>query len=209
MVAATAAPEPVITLADLERLAARSPSGRPPLIIDMANPPDVAAADAITAGVERIDINDIVDQGRQHSEQRAAAAADARAMVDRALADLRDRLVDKALSPMLVAMQQKYQETTRVALERLFRKDLSTLSEDDREAVARWARVLARRLAHLPLVGMRSIVRDKGLDVATTFFSDVDKFLSAEFQQRLSEEDSPQLASGEGDTELDAKPITL
>jgi len=209
VVAATAAPEPVITLADLERLAARSPSGRPPLIIDMANPPDVAAADAITAGVERIDINDIVDQGRQHSEQRANAAADARAMVDRALADLRDRLVDKALSPMLVAMQQKYQETTRVALERLFRKDLSTLSEDDREAVARWARVLARRLAHVPLVGMRSIVRDKGLDVATTFFADVDKFLGAEFQQRLSEEDSPQLSSGEGDTELDAKPITL
>ena len=130
-------------------------------------------------------------------------------MVDRALADLRDRLVDKALSPMLVAMQQKYQETTRVALERLFRKDLSTLSEDDREAVARWARVLARRLAHVPLVGMRSIVRDKGLDVATTFFADVDKFLGAEFQQRLSEEDSPQLSSGEGDTELDAKPITL
>ena len=105
--------------------------------------------------------------------------------------------------------QQKYQETTRSALERLFRKDLSTLSEDDREAVARWACVLARRLAHVPLVGMRSIVRDKGLDVATTFLADVDEFLGAEFQRRLSEEDSPQLASGEGDTELDTERVTL
>ena len=209
VVTATAAPDPVITRADLERLAARSPSGRPPLIIDMATPPDVAAADAIAAGVERIGIDDIVEQGREHSELRADAAADARAMVDRALADLRGRLADKALSPMLVAMQRRYLETTRIALERLFRKDLSTLSEDDREVVTRWAQVLARRLAHVPLVGMRAIARDKGLDAAETFFADVDEFLGAEFQRRLATEDGPQLASGEGDTELDAERVTL
>jgi len=209
VVTATAAPDPVITLADLERLAARSPSGRPPLIIDMANPPDVAAADAAAAGVERIGIDDIVEESRKHSEQRADAAADARAMVDRALADLRGQLADKALSPMLVAIQRKYQETTRIALERLFRKDLSTLSQDDREVVARWAQVLARRLAHVPLVGMRAIVRDKGLDVAETFFADVDEFLGAEFQHKLAAEDGPRLPSGESDTELDAERGTL
>ena len=209
VVTATAAPDPVITLADLERLAARSPSGRPPLIIDMANPPDVAAADAAAAGVERIGIDDIVEESRKHSEQRADAAADARAMVDRALADLRGQLADKALSPMLVAIQRKYQETTRIALERLFRKDLSTLSQDDREVVARWAQVLARRLAHVPLVGMRAIVRDKGLDVAETFFADVDEFLGAEFQHKLAAEDGPRLPSGESDAELDAERGTL
>lgn len=209
VVTATAAPEPVITLADLERLAARAPSGRPLLIIDMANPPDVTAADAAAAGVERIGIDDIVEESRKHSEQRACAAADARAMVDRALADLRSQLADKALSPMLVAMQRKYQETTRIALERLFRKDLSTLSEDDREVVARWAQVLARRLAHVPLVGMRAIVRDKGLDAAETFFADVDEFLGAEFQHKLAAEDGPRLPAGESDTELDAERGTL
>ena len=209
VVTATAAPDPVITLADLERLAARSPSGRPPLIIDMANPPDVAAADAAAAGVERIGIDDIVEESRKHSEQRADAAADARAMVDRALADLRGQLADKALSPMLVAIQRKYQETTRIALERLFRKDLSTLSQDDREVVARWAQVLARRLAHVPLVGMRAIVRDKGLDVAETFFADVDEFLGVEFQHKLAAEDGPRLPSGESDAELDAERGTL
>ena len=209
VITATGAPDPVITLADLERLAARSPSGRPPLIIDMANPPDVAPADAIAAGVERIGIDDIVDEGRRHSEQRADAAADARVMVDRALADLRGRLADKALSPMLVAMQRKYQNTTRIALERLFRKDLSTLSEDDREVVSRWAQVLARRLAHVPLVGMRAIVRDKGLDAAETFFAGVDEFLGDDFQQKPAAEDGPRLASGEGDTELDTERATL
>ena len=209
VVTATAAPEPVITLADLERLAARAPSGRPLLIIDMANPPNVTAADSAAAGVERIGIDDIVEESRKHSEQRACAAADARAMVDRALADLRSQLADKALSPMLVAMQRKYQETTRIALERLFRKDLSTLSEDDREVVARWAQVLARRLAHVPLVGMRAIVRDKGLDAAETFFADVDEFLGAEFQHKLAAEDGPRLPAGESDTELDAERGTL
>ncbi|MCH7991770.1 MAG: hypothetical protein IIC35_05085, partial [Gemmatimonadetes bacterium] len=164
---------------------------------------------AAAAGVERIGIDDIVEESRKHSEQRADAAADARAMVDRALADLRGQLADKALSPMLVAIQRKYQETTRIALERLFRKDLSTLSQDDREVVARWAQVLARRLAHVPLVGMRAIVRDKGLDVAETFFADVDEFLGAEFQHKLAAEDGPRLPSGESDAELDAERGTL
>ena len=209
VVSATASPDPVITRADLERLAARTRSGRPPLIIDMANPPDVAAADARAAGVERIGIEDLVDQAREHREQRTDAAAAARAMVDQALADLRSRLADKALSPMLVAMQQRYQETTRIALERLFRKDLATLSEDDREVLARWAQVLARRLAHVPLVGMRAIVRDKGLGVAETFFAHADEFLAAELQRRLEAEVGPQLASGEGDAELDAEGASL
>ena len=209
VVSATAAPDPVITRADLERLAARTRSGRPPLIIDMANPPDVAAADARAACVERIGLEDLVDQAREHREQRADAAADARAMVDQALVDLRGRLVDKALSPMLVTMQQRYQETTRIALERLFRKDLATLSEDDREVLARWAQVLARRLAHVPLVGMRAIVRDKGLGVAETFFAHADEFLAAELQRRLEAEVGPQLSSGEGDAELDAEGASL
>ena len=209
VVSATGAPDPVITRADLERLAARTRSGRPPLIIDMANPPDVTAADARAAGVERIGIEDLVDEAREHREQRAGAAADARAMIDQALADLRRRLADNALSPMLVAMQRRYQETTRIALERLFRKDLATLSDDDREVLARWAQVLARRLAHVPLVGLRAIVRDKGLGVAETFFAEADEFLAAELQGRLDAEVGPKLAAGEGDAELDAEGATL
>ena len=90
----------------------------------------------------------------------------------------------------------------------MFRKDLSTLSENDREVVSRWAQVLARRLAHVPLVGMRAIVRDKGLDAAETFFAGVDEFLGAEFQQKPEAEDGPRLASGEGDTELDTERAT-
>jgi glutamyl-tRNA reductase len=203
VVCATGSPDPVLSRADLERLAARVPSGRPLLVVDMANPPDVAPADAQAAGIERVGMEEIVAEAQAHRHHRSDAADSARDIVDQSLAKLRDQLADKALSPMLVSMQQKYQETTRVALERLFRKDLVTLSEEDRQVVRRWAQVLARRLAHVPLVGMRAVAREKGLSAAETFLADADEFLSSEFAQQLAASDQPTLPSGEGDPELD------
>jgi len=209
MILATGSPEPVLTRADLERLAARTPSGRPLLVVDMANPPDVSPDDARAAGVIYVGMEDIVEEARGHREQRAGATADAREIVDEALDDLRDQMAEKALSPVLVAIQERYQETTRVALERLFRKELTGLGEEDRETVRRWAQVLARRLAHIPLVGMRAVVREKGLAVAETFLADTDEFLLAEFEKQLAAEDSPQLPAGEGDPELDDAGVVL
>jgi len=203
VVCATGSPDAVLSRADLERLAARVPSGRALLVIDMATPPDVAAADARAAGVERIGMEEIVEEAQEHRHQRGDAAAAAREIVDESLPKLRDQLADKALSPMLVSMQKKYQETTKVALERLFRKDLATLSEADREVVRRWAQVLARRLAHVPLVGMRAVAREKGLSAVETFLADTDEFLSSEFAQQLAASDQPTLPLGEGDPELD------
>ena len=153
-------------------------------------------------------MDEIVEEARAHRQQRAGAAADARSIVDRALLDLRDKMTEQALSPLLVAMQQRYQETTRVALERLFKKDLAGLGEEDREAVRRWAQVLARRLAHVPLVGMRAIVRDKGLGVAEAFLADADEFLRGELQASLAAaEGGPRLAFGEGDPDLEDEAV--
>ena len=203
VVCATSSPEPVLTRADLERCAARTPSRRPLVVIDMANPPDVDPADALAAGVERLGMEDIVQEARQQRDLRADAAAEAREIVQQSLDRLRGQMADRALSPMLASMQRKYQETTEVALQRLFRKDLTSLSEDDREVVRRWAQVLARRLAHVPLVGMRAIARDKGLSAAETFLADADEYLSGELAQHLAADEHPLLPANEGDAELD------
>jgi glutamyl-tRNA reductase len=203
VVCATGSAEPVVSRADLERLAARTPSGRPLLVIDMANPPDVAPADARAANVERIGIDDIVEEAQEHRHLRADATERAGEIVDESLRRLRERLADKALSPLLVSMQKKYEETADVALTRLFRKDLATLSADDREVVRRWAHVLARRLAHVPLVGMRAIARERGLSAAEAFLADADDFLHRELEERISEERQPSLSAGEGDPELE------
>jgi len=207
VVSATGSPDPVLSRCDLERLAARVPSGRPPLIIDMANPPDIAPADARAAGVERLGMEEIVKEAQEHRHQRGDAEEAAHEIVDQSLSNLRAQLADRALSPMLVSIQKKYQETTQVALERLFRKDLTTLGEEDREVVRRWAQVLARRLAHVPLVGMRAIAREKGLSAAETFLADADEYLRGEFARQLAAEDRPTLPAGEGDPELDEEQV--
>jgi glutamyl-tRNA reductase len=148
-------------------------------------------------------MEDIVQEARQQRDLRADAAAEAREIVQQSLDRLRGQMADRALSPMLASMQRKYQETTEVALQRLFRKDLTSLSEDDREVVRRWAQVLARRLAHVPLVGMRAIARDKGLSAAETFPADADEYLSGELAQHLAADEHPLLPANEGDAELD------
>ncbi len=203
VVCATGSPDPVLSRADLERFAARTPSRRPPLIIDMANPPDVDPVDAAAAGIELLGIREIVGEAREHRELRADESERARRIVDESLARVREHLADKALSPLLVSIQRKYEQTTDTALERLFRKDLTTLSEDDRETVRRWARVLSRRLAHVPLVGMRAIAREKGLSAAEAFLADADEHLYRELEERMAETDDPSLPTGEGDPELE------
>ena len=74
--------------ASLERLAARSASGTPPLVIDFAVPPDVEPADAEAAGLERLGMQEILAQAERSRAGRLNELADARELVDQALASL-------------------------------------------------------------------------------------------------------------------------
>lgn len=206
VVCATGSPDPVLSRAALEGFALHAPSGRRPLIIDMANPADVAPADARAAGVRRVGFDDIVREAQGHRRDRDRAVADARGIVSEALDRVRAKLADRALSPLLVSIRRSYQDTADVALDRLFRKELRSLSADDRDAVRRWAHMLARRLAHVPLVGMRAVAREKGLDAAEVFLADADGFLRDELDTLLTGlagDDRPRLPAGQGDAELE------
>ena len=69
LLTATGAGEPVLNQASLERLAAQTASGQPPLIVDMAVPGDVDAALCAKLAIPRIGMDEIV----RHAEQSRAA----------------------------------------------------------------------------------------------------------------------------------------
>ncbi|MCA9730080.1 MAG: hypothetical protein KC729_20520, partial [Candidatus Eisenbacteria bacterium] len=58
ILSSTGSKEPVLSVDVLRRLFSLCPSGRGPLVIDLAIPPDVAPEDAVSVGIERIGMDE-------------------------------------------------------------------------------------------------------------------------------------------------------
>jgi glutamyl-tRNA reductase len=196
VVTATGASDPVIDRPALERIAAQAPSGEAPLVVDMAIPPDVDPEDAARAGVQRIGMNQVIAIAEENRRERLVELADARTLVDGALDDLRERIVERHLSPVLAALQKRYRRTALEGVERLLKKDLKGLGEQEREAVTRWAETLARRFAHIPTAGLRAIAQEGGNAAVETFLAGLGRDLARELSpEPEARGDVPSLAS--------------
>ena len=156
ILSATGFAGPVLDPPALERIAAAA--GRPPLGIDMAVPADIDPNGCRRLGMPRVGMDEIVRQAEANRDARLLAAADARALVDEALPRVRDKVVDRVYGPLFGALQKHYQETATTAVQRLA-KDLGGLDPDTRKRIDAWAESLARRMAHLPTVGLKGLMR--------------------------------------------------
>jgi glutamyl-tRNA reductase len=160
LLTATGAGTPILTQAALERLAAHTPSGQPPLIVDMAVPGDVDAALCDKLAIPRIGMDEIVRLAEQNRAARLLEAAPAREQVDSALDQLQDRFTERYYGPLFGALQQRYRRTAQEGVKRLLKKDLKGLGDTERAAIETWAEVLARRFAHIPCLGLRGLLHD-------------------------------------------------
>ncbi len=183
VVLATAAPGPVLGQPELERLAAQAPSGRAPLIIDLAVPPDVTPEDAKSVGLPRMGMEEILAEAESHRDRRLFEAADARTLIDEGLIEFRQKMTERILSPMLGALQRRYRQTATEGIDRLMRKELAQLGEAEQEAVRKWAETLARRFAHVPTLGLRAVAARLGLGAVETFFNAADQQLADELKR--------------------------
>ncbi|HUP21799.1 MAG TPA: hypothetical protein VNB06_02520 [Thermoanaerobaculia bacterium] len=173
VITATGAPEPVLDRNTLERLAHGSPSGRPPILVDLAVPPDADPETARAAGIELVGLDDLVREAERTRERRSDQIAESRAAVARQLARLRQERAERALSPVLRDLGTRYRDTARRGVELLLERDLSNiaLQPAEREALLEWADALARRLAHLPTAGLRALSSRCGHDAVEVFLA--------------------------------------
>jgi glutamyl-tRNA reductase len=183
LVVATGAREPVFARADLERIAARAPSGESPLVVDLGVPANVAPEDAAAADVPRIGMDDISAEAANDHEKVLMEFADARAIVDAALTEMRRETAERLVGSMIAQLRQRYRHTAIEGVERLFERDLAGLGEAERDAIRRWAETLARRFAHLPSVGLRDLVFHVGPGAVETFFSHSEPELAKELRE--------------------------
>jgi len=154
---------------ELERLAAHAPSGEVPLVVDLAVPPDVDPVAAREAGFERVSMDDVSEEAESTRKRRLVELAPARELVDEGLERLRKQLAERFMTPVLARLNLRYRQTAEAGLERLFKKQLGTLGEAERETIERWAMVMARRFAHIPTMGLRALASDLGPPAVRTF----------------------------------------
>jgi len=187
---ATAAPDPVLGRGDLERIAAQSPSGEGPLVVDLAVPPDVRPEDADAVGLRRVGMEQIIAEAEANRGQRREELAEARILVDESLAELSKELAERSISPLLAALQRRYQRTAVEGAERLFRKEMRSLNDEEQEAVRRWASTLARRFAHIPTLGLRGLAVGAGPEAVNAFLDGLDETLARELREAAQNDDA-------------------
>ena len=183
VILATGAADKVLDRAALERLAARSTSGQPPLLIDLAIPADVDPEDARAAGLPLVEMDEILELAQSNRDRRLVEVAEARVLVDEALLKVRRRLTERSLAPMLAAVQRRFRRTALDSMERLFRKELVGLDAGQQVAIEQWCVTLARRFAHLPSEGLKGVAMATGMEGVEAFFERADDLLVQEMEQ--------------------------
>jgi len=169
IVCASGATEPVLDAPALERVA-RGANGAAPLIVDFGLPANVDPAAAERAGLERIGMDDLVRSAREDRVTHLMRLAPVRAAIDERLARLRSELAARAIGPQLAELRATFERIAVAEVERALRHELHELAPEQREQLAEFATTLARRLAHLPLSGLRAAAEFASAEATDAFF---------------------------------------
>ena len=179
LVLAAGGGEPLLGNRSLQLLAEnarRAQQGRPlapagvPLAIDFGVPPNVDPDEARRAGISRIGMSDLVQEVQERRVTELLRLAPVRAAIDERLARLREDMATRAIGPRLAELRGAFERIAADELERAFAAELRGLMEDQRETLRDLTARLARRLAHLPIAGLRAAATHASPDVIDAFF---------------------------------------
>jgi glutamyl-tRNA reductase len=96
--------------------------------------------------------------------------APVRAAIDERLTRLRDEMATRAIGPRLAELRGAFERIAADELERALAQELRSLRPDQREAVQHLTSRLARRLAHLPICGLRAAAAHASPELIDAFF---------------------------------------
>jgi glutamyl-tRNA reductase len=97
--------------------------------------------------------------------------APVRAAIDERLTHLRTELATRAFGPHLADLRQAFEQIAAAEVTRALAHELRTLDDEERGQLQRLASTVARRLAHLPLAGLRAAALHAEPDALEAFFA--------------------------------------
>lgn len=172
VVLAAGGSEPVLDASALARLAATEVAAdeAAPLLIDFGVPPNVDPAAARHAGVPRVGMNELIEEAQGRRLTQLMRLAPVRAAIDERLARLRSELATRAIGRQLAGLKGTFEQIAAAEVARALAHELRTLDAGQRAQLERLASTVARRLAHLPLAGLRAAAPHASQDVVDAFF---------------------------------------
>lgn len=165
LVLAAGGGEPVLDAAALGKLATRAP-----LVIDFGVPPNVDPEAARLAGIPRVGMNELIQVAQERRLTQLMRMAPVRAAIDDRLARLRGDLATRAIGHKLAELRGTFEQIAAEEVERALATELRNLDDSQREVLHRLGCTVARRLAHLPLAGLRATAAQAGPDAVDAFF---------------------------------------
>jgi glutamyl-tRNA reductase len=162
--------EAILDVPALDRLAKTCTGQRAPLLVDFGVPPNVDPQAARTAGLSRVGMSDLIQTAQERRLSELMRLAPVRAAIDERLAFLRDDLAARAIGRRLADLRGAFEQIAADEAERALTAELRGLDDLQREQLRRFASTVARRLAHLPIAGMRAVAAHAGADAVDAFF---------------------------------------
>lgn len=159
---------PILDEAALRRL--RQNASRAPMIVDFGVPPNVEPSAARAVGLPRIGMDELVQAARERRIAELMRLAPVRAAIDDRLARLRQELVVRAIGPRLTELRTQFERIAATEVDHLLATELSDLDERQKQVLQRFATTVARRLAHLPLAGLRAAAPHASAEAVDAFF---------------------------------------
>ncbi len=177
--------------------------GRPlPLLVDFGVPPNVDPEVAHAAGLGRVGMSELIQAAQERRLSELMRLAPVRAAIDERLAFLRDDLAARAIGRKLAELRAAFEQIAADEADRALLAEFRSFDASQREQLQRFASTVARRLAHLPIAGMRAVAAQANADAVEAFFREARLGRSAAGAER-SDDGEPSVVSESKYTERD------
>jgi glutamyl-tRNA reductase len=157
VITSTAAPEPIITAAQV-RGALLARRGRPLFLIDIAVPRNVEATVNDVENAFCYDIDDLRSVVESNLRERQREAQRAGALLEREVAKFVDRLQQLEVVPTIVSLREKLEAIRRAELERALAR-LPGAPEETRRVMEALTQSIVNKVLHAPMVKLKDSSR--------------------------------------------------
>ena len=161
--------EPVLGGAALTKIA-EAAGARTPLLVDFGVPPNADPEATRVAGIARVGMDNLIQAAQERRLTQLMRLAPVRAAIDERLTRLRGELATRAIGRRLSDLRGMFEQIAAEEADRALAQELRGLDESQRELLHRFASTVARRLAHLPLAGLRAAAAHASTDAVDAFF---------------------------------------
>jgi glutamyl-tRNA reductase len=169
LVLAAGGSEPVLDGMALSKIA-EAAATRSPLLLDFGVPPNADPEAARLVGMIRVGMDNLIQAAQERRLSQLMRLAPVRAAIDERLTRLRGELATRAIGKRLADLRGAFEQIAAEEADRALAEELRDLDDTQRELLQRFASTVARRLAHLPLAGLRAAAAHASSDAVDAFF---------------------------------------